>query len=278
MGKELAWDRLGPWAPYLKLSQPLVTEQKTSYATGDDGDLELGLSRDYTVLTTGQYSGTSNIVINGKTHALSNNCVQDNKTGLMWARYVPTADIGPATDGQLFWEQWTLAAESCTFATAGDTITAAAGTPFNVDALCIGRKITISGTVNNNGVVTVSAIANNVITVSENLTDEGPVNTTFATVDDLIWDALAQANANSLGGYTDWRIPNYLELISIVDLGVYNPCINTTVFPSTPSKYHWTSSTRPDNTTLAFTVYFSLGYVSSNTKQSLKYYCRLCRG
>jgi len=98
MGKELAWDRLGPWAPYLKLSQPLVTGQKTSYATGDDGDLELGLSRGYTVLTTGQYSGTSNIVINGKTHALSNNCVQDNKTGLMWARYVPTADIGPAAE------------------------------------------------------------------------------------------------------------------------------------------------------------------------------------
>jgi len=260
------------------LCKILKTGQTVSYQVGDDGDLESGVSRSYTVLTTGQYSGAINIVINGKTHALSNNCVKDNRTKLMWARYVPDADIGPAMDGKLFWKQWTLAAESCTFATAGDTITAVAGTPFDVNALCIGRKITISGTVNNNGVVTVSAIANNVITVLENLTDEGPVNTTFATVDDLIWDALAQANANSLGGYTDWRIPNYLELPTIVDLGNSNPCIDTTVFPSTPGNYHWVSSSRPDFTANAFNVHFNYGNVSSKYKQTDKYYCRLCRG
>ena len=260
------------------VSRPLKTGQTTSYATGDDGDLELGVARSYTVYTAGQYSGTSNIVINGKTHALSNNCVIDNRTGLMWARYVPTADIGPAANGQLFWEQWTLAAESCTFATAGDTITAAAGTPFSTAALCIGRKITISGTTNNNGVVTVTNITTSVITVAENLTDEGPVNTTFATLDDLIWDALNQANANSLGGYTDWRIPNYLELPTIVDLGNYNPCIDTTTFPSTPASYHWTASTRPVPTSYAFSVNFSYGDVVSFNKQTGKCYVRLVRG
>ena len=249
-----------------------------SYATGDDGDLELGIQKDYTILTTGQYSGTSNIVINSKTNALSNNCVKDNRTGRMWARYVSQSDIGPAADGKLFWEQWTLAAESCTFATVGDTITAAVGNPFNVDALCIGRKITITGTANNNGVVTVTNIADDVITVAENLTDEGPVDTTFETLDDLIWDALDQANANSLGGHTDWLIPNYFELASIVNLGNCNPAIDTTVFPSTPVTHHWTSSTTPCDSIFAFYVYFGYGYVGRYVKQTYKYYVRFVRG
>ena len=256
----------------------LKTGQTVLYVTGDDGDLELGIAKNYTILSTGQYSGTSNIVVNGKTNALSNNCVKDNRTGLMWARHVSVADIGPATDGRLFWEQWTLAAESCTFATVGDTITAAVGNPFDVSALCIGRKITITGTANNNGIVTVTSITTSEITVAENLTNEGPVNTTFATLDDLIWDALAQANANSLGGFNDWRIPNYFELPSIVNLGNCNPCIDTTVFPSTPAAYHWTSSTRPGNSSYAFYVSFSNGYVLGSVKQANKYYLRFVRG
>lgn len=273
------WTRNGPWRGYAKLITNLLkTGQTVSYATGDDGDLELGIAKRYSILTIGQYSGTSNIVINGKTHALSNNCVKDLNTGRMWARYVPAADIGPATNGKLFWEQWTLAAESCTFATLGDTITAAAGNPFNVDALCVGRKITITGTVNNNGVVTVTNIADDVITVAENLTDEGPINTTFATLDDLIWDALDQANANSLGGYSDWRIPNYFELASIVNLGNCNPAIDTTVFPSTPSDYHWTSSSNPCDTAYAFRVTFYSGVISYYVKQGFKCYIRFIRG
>ena len=62
------------------------TGQTTSYATGDDGDLEKGVARSFTVLDTGQYSGTTNITMNGLTEAHSNNCVQDNVTGLMWSR------------------------------------------------------------------------------------------------------------------------------------------------------------------------------------------------
>ena len=260
------------------ISAPLKTGQTVSYATGDDGDLEKGNARSYTALTTGQYSLTTDITINGKTHALSNECVQDNRTGLMWARYVPTADIGPGDDGQLFWEQWTLAANSCTFDAATKTITAAAGTPFDVGALCVGRKITLSGTASNDGVVTVAVISTTVITTVEALTDEGPVNTTFATLDDLIWDALDQANANSLGGYADWRIPNYNELISLVDLGRYSPSIDVTAFPSTPNSHHWTSSTRPDYTTYAFIVDFGNGYVLYINKRPARHYLRLVRG
>ena len=258
-------------------SRPLSTGQETSYATGDDGDLELGVARSYSVYTTGQYSGTTNITINGKTHALSNNCVQDNRTGLMWARYIATADIGPAADGTLFWEQWTLAANSATFNAAGKTITAAAGTPYDTGALCAGRKFTVTGSVSNNGTFTVATISTTVITTVEALVNEGPVAINIATVDDLIWDALAQANANSLGGYTDWRIPNYLELPTIVNLGTFSPCIDTTAFPSTPAGFHWTASTRPDNTIFAFSVSFNSGLGSTGSKQTIRHHIRLVR-
>ena len=260
-------------------AQPLKTGQTVSYATGDDGDLELGIARSYTVLTTGQYSGTTNITINGKTHALSNNCVRDRRTRLMWARYVPTADIGPAANGQLFWEQWTLAAKTDISFTAGTkTINSVAG-QFDTNALCAGRKFTVAGSVGNDGTYTVSSIdANNLVTV-EALADEAAgASITIATSGDLIWDALDQANANSLGGYTDWRIPNYLELPTIVDLGNYSPCIDTTTFPSTPSSYHWTASTRPDDTNGAFGVRFDYGNVVTGNKQTNKYYVRLVRG
>jgi len=257
---------------------PLKTGQTTSYQTGDDGDLEKGVDRDYTVLTAGQYAGTTNITINGKTHALSNNCVNDNRTGLMWARYVPTADIGPATDGKLFWKQYTITGESVTFDQAGKTITAAAGTPFDTGALCAGRKFTVSGTVSNDGTYTVASIADDVITTVEALADEGPIATDFATVDDLIWDALDQANANSLGGYDDWRIPNHFELAAVIDLGNYNPSIDTTVFPSTPAQYHWASSTPPETSPSAFVVHFCYGYISYVNKAANDNYIRLVRG
>ena len=156
----------------------------------------------------------------------------------MWARYVPTADIGPATNGQLFWGQWTLEAETVTFDAAGKTITADSGTPFDTYALCAGRKFTVAGTVNNDGTYTVASIATNVITTVEALVNEVSVATDFATVDDLIWNFLDQANTNELGGYSDWRIPNYHELPSIVDLANCSPAIDTTTFPSTPATYH----------------------------------------
>ena len=258
-------------------SQPLVTGQTVSYHDDDDGDLEKGVTHSYNVLTTGDYTGTTNIVINGKTHALSNNCVIDERTGLMWARYVPDGDIGANTDGKLFWDQYTLSAELCTFATAGDTITADALTPFVVAALPVGRKITISGTTNNNGVVTVTGITTSEITVSENLTDENSVSTTFATLGDLIWDVADQANANSLGGHTGWRIPDIYELLSIVDYGENTPAIDGTPFPGTPSSPIWSSTTRNKVISYAMEVHFGDGYLSVLFKGVSENYVRLVR-
>jgi len=257
---------------------PLKTGQVTSYHTGDDGDLEKGVSRSYNILTAGQYSGTTNIVINGKTHALSNNCVIDERTGLMWARYVPDADIGPGTDGKLFWDQWTLEDKTdISFDNATGEIRSGAS-EFDTGALCAGRKFTVTGSTSNDGTYTVSSITTAAITTVEGVEEAAGDTVTIETVDDLIWDFRDQANANSLGGYTDWRIPSYSELPKLIDLGESNPCIDTTAFPSTPTNYHWLSSTRPGYPTYAFSVYFSSGHVNSVNKDSRRYYVRLVRG
>lgn len=83
----------------------LKTGQTTSYGSGtgvDDGALQKGEAKRYTVLTAGQYSGTTNITINSKTDAHSNACVVDELTGLMWSHTV-SASVGPTSNGLLAW-------------------------------------------------------------------------------------------------------------------------------------------------------------------------------
>jgi len=46
-----------------KRAQPLQTGQTTVYAIGDDGDIQAGIAKSYTVLTTGPQSGVSTITL-----------------------------------------------------------------------------------------------------------------------------------------------------------------------------------------------------------------------
>lgn len=81
----------------------LVTGQTTQYGGyPDDGFYQAGHPKAYTVLTTGQYSGTTNVTINAKTDVKSNNCVFDRNTKLMWSRYV-SATVGPTNNGLIPW-------------------------------------------------------------------------------------------------------------------------------------------------------------------------------
>jgi len=261
-------------------SQLLKTGQTISYADGDDGDLQKGIAKRFTIRSTGAQSGTTAITINGKTANVSNNVVHDENTGLDWQRFVVTSDIGPGADGRLFWSQWTLGPKTdISFDAASKTINSVGG-DFSADALCAGRIFLISGSGSNDGEYTVASIsANNLVTV-EALSDESAgASVSIETVGGLIWDFLAQANANALGGYMDWRVPNsHSEFISIVNLGNCSPCIDTVAFPSTPTDYHWSASAYPCGSALAWLVHFGDGYVGYGYKQSYRRYVRVVRG
>lgn len=77
------------------------------------------------------------------------------------------------------------------------------------------------------------------------------------------WEnAISYCDGLSLGGYTDWRLPNEYELQSIVHYGRYDPAIDTGAFPGTRSSWYWSSSAGVGHATYgAWYVHFLGGYV-----------------
>jgi hypothetical protein len=182
----------------------LRTGQTTQYGGyADDGFYEKGLSRRYTVLTTGQYSGTKNITLNGKTDAHSNNCVLDVRTKLMWSRYA-AGSVGPGSDGKLPW------------------------------------------TTNGSG--------------------EG------------IFAYAAAANAALLGGYSDWRVPNLIEMISILDYEQPSAIPPVTQFPTwNETGLYQVATTYPQSADYTLPISSVPGNIAVQLKTS-SYFVILVRG
>lgn len=65
-----------------------------------------------------------------------------------------------------------------------------------------------------------------------------------------------EANAQSLGGHTDWRLPNLFELTTLWLAGNSSPCIDTSAFPNWGTAYVWSSTTDHNNSNNAIRVYF----------------------
>lgn len=87
-----------------------------------------------------------------------------------------------------------------------------------------------------------------------------------------------QANAESLAGHSDWRVPNTFELFSLVVLaaGIGAPYIDTTYFQCISGRY-WTSTTYVAYTPNALYVDFSNGRVYDIAKTTSLYSVRLVR-
>ena len=66
-------------------------------------------------------------------------------------------------------------------------------------------------------------------------------------------DATAYCNTLTLDGLGGWRVPSYLELVSIADFGVVGPPFPTPAFPGIPqNSYFWTTTDRPGGPTQTF--------------------------
>jgi hypothetical protein len=113
---------------------------------------------------------------------------------------------------------------------------------------------------------------------------------------ETIWDWIESVNAEGdrgFAGYSDWRVPNVRELVSIVDYGALLPAVTgefhreaaahkcadaTPVDCSrTDDGEYWTSTTFADFPAHALAVYFGMGLVNDRVKTGLRY-VRAVRG
>ncbi|MBQ4438914.1 DUF1566 domain-containing protein [bacterium] len=73
-------------------------------------------------------------------------------------------------------------------------------------------------------------------------------------------------------GYSDWRLPNPQELLTIVDNSKYGPAINTTYFPNmsstSDSVYYWSSKPYGTDKVQLLRLYYGTIYYYSYTQSS----------
>ena len=100
-------------------------------------------------------------------------------------------------------------------------------------------------------------------------------NTDAKTVTKTWQGAIDYCENLTLGGHSDWRLPNYNELESIVDYGRYGPAIDPT-FQNVVSYYYWSSTTNASHTDSAWYVYFYNGDDTWHGKSGT-YYVRCVR-
>lgn len=346
----------------------LKTGQTTCYHVFDDGDYEEGIAKGYTTLTTGDYSGNTNIevahyaaatisfdsgtkkiadsadglvtvltddtiVVKGSTDndgtytvatggvageivvnealtdeaagayvslykraAHSNNCVQDDNTGLMWSRNTSNGErVGTASGGLLYWCNTTFGAGRYWIYSAANTISlimpgnifriigGAALTQFhagdvlsfsgfaNPVNLIIGYRV-LSATVNGADLDIVVDPGNNILIA------EGAVSDGAVLYGRNIFNYAAGANNGALAGYTDWRVPNEEELQSLKNMEVATAVPDAVAFPAWPASYFWSSTTTPDSTGKAIHVRFLTGQLFPTTKTTSFMLAALVRG
>ena len=82
----------------------------------------------------------------------------------------------------------------------------------------------------------------------------------------LSWQAaIDHCEALTLGGHSDWRLPNLNELKSIIDRTKFNPAI-VSGFANTSSSFYWSSTSHASLSNDAWIVLFYSGLQSYGSK------------
>lgn len=90
-------------------------------------------------------------------------------------------------------------------------------------------------------------------------------------------EALAYCEGQTTDGYTDWRLPNVMELRTLVDYARIFPAIDTTKFVESGVSY-WTGSTCAGIPGVAWGVNFASGISANGDKPDNDAYARCVRG
>ena len=95
----------------------------------------------------------------------------------------------------------------------------------------------------------------------------------------MTWEAaLAYAKTVTLGGKSDWRLPNIKELQSLNDVSRVKPSVNKTIFPGiVSSAFYWSSTSQYKTPAIAWDMNTDYGVVTYNDK-TMSEYVILVRG
>jgi hypothetical protein len=88
-------------------------------------------------------------------------------------------------------------------------------------------------------------------------------------------EAITYCEGLSLGGFSDWYLPNYNELYYLADRSRYNPALSPK-FVNVVSGSYWSATTDASNTSNAWLVYFDYGIDGWDGK-TYSYYVRCVR-
>lgn len=125
------------------------------------------------------------------------------------------------------------------------------------------------------------------LSLNANFIRDNPNQVVYDTKTGLMWQddavgsqmdwstAVTTCENLTLGGYSDWRLPNIRELNSITDRNRANPAISTN-FTAASSDYYWSSTTMASNSSYAWLVLFNDGNDDRKNK-IYNYYVRCVR-
>lgn len=257
-------------APAGYTSKLLKTGQTTQYDSElDDGYYQAGVAKSYTVNTSGAQSGTTNVDLahyaGGAGAIAFNNStkkITDSGNGLAIFK---TNDVimtsSAANPGPFTVTTGDVAGEIvCSGATFTDETPAGAVTISKREAISNNTVLD-----NNTGLTWMRYHSTKMGTTSKGLMPQ-----TGSLYDIYAW--CAACNTASVGGSTDWRVPNVYEMLSITDYETPDSYPDSTAFPTFTSASFYTSNTQSNATGRRHTVDLSNGNVGYTATPTTTYY------
>jgi len=258
----------------------LETGQITSYGEPDDGLEQKGRAKAYDILTSGQYNGTADIdlvhvaVATIAFAATTPGTITDSGNDLAMFKTGETIVISGSgsNDGVYTVSQGNVAGtirtnEATIFEAAGATVSIAKREAHSNN--CV-REL-------NTGLMWSRYTS---YTYGIMGTDSYGKMPWTGQLYDIFQYCLA-ANAASLGGFTDWQVPNRKELCSLSVLENTDGEPDTVTFPSWPTgagASTWSSSTAKGDTAYAYVYECNIRALITYRAKTASHYCILVRG